>query len=332
MNGRFAALLELERGSNGDLAFTLYSNDTASSRAAQLARTAAASVAVSDRMSRLGIASQDQAGLFAPPAFDIRWPDPAKAGAPEDNVTFSTRYLLGFGMTILIFMMIILYGQWIAMSVVEEKLTRVMEVVLNAATPLDLMTGKVLGVGAVALLQYGALLATSLAALVLQAPLHDLVLGQGGGGVALPEGLTPGVLLLFGVYGVLGFLLYGVLYAAAGSLVSRQEDVQTVIMPLAIISTAGYLIATYGATGLLDSSSPVLVGLAQVPFLSPFMMLSRATGGQVTVPEILLSVAFLVAMIGIALVIASRLYAAGVLLYGQRPGMRSIWRILRTPA
>ena len=68
--------------------------------------------------------------------------------------------MLGFGMTILIFMMIILYGTWIAMSVVEEKSSRVMEVILNAATPFQLLTGKVLGVGAVALTQYVALLLT----------------------------------------------------------------------------------------------------------------------------------------------------------------------------
>ena len=78
--------------------------------------------------------------------------------------------MLGFGMTILIFMIILMYGNWIAMSVVEEKSSRVMEVVLNAATPFQLLAGKVLGVGAVALTQYVAVVAAGLVSLLLQGP------------------------------------------------------------------------------------------------------------------------------------------------------------------
>ena len=74
-------------------------------------------------------------------------------------------------------MMIILYGNWIAMSVVEEKSSRVMEVILNAATPFQLLTGKVLGVGAVAFTQYVALLVTAGAALLLQGTVAAIVLG-----------------------------------------------------------------------------------------------------------------------------------------------------------
>ena len=76
--------------------------------------------------------------------------------------------MLGFGTTVLIFMMIIIYGTWIAQSVVEEKSSRVMEVILNAATPFQLLTGKVLGVGAIALTQYAALLATGVIAVLAQ--------------------------------------------------------------------------------------------------------------------------------------------------------------------
>ncbi len=134
-------------------------------------------------------------------------------------------------MTILIFMMIVLYGNWVAMSVVEEKSSRVMEVILNAATPFELLGGKVLGVGAVAFLQYLAILLAGGLALLLQDRVASLVLGSGAG-MSLPEGLTITLLVLFCVYGVLGFLLYAVLYAAAGSLVSRQEDVNAAVMPM----------------------------------------------------------------------------------------------------
>ena len=240
-------------------------------------------------------------------------------------------YLLAFGMTLLIFMMIILYGNWVAMSVVEEKSSRVMEVILNAATPFQLLSGKVLGVGAVAFIQYLAILVAGGLALVLQDRVAAVVLGDSAG-VTLPEGLTIALLLLFGVYGVLGFLLYAVLYAAAGSLVSRQEDVNGAVMPMTLISMVGYLIGVYAATGLLDIRAGWVVVLSQIPFISPFMMLSRIAAGEAAGWEVALSIAILLATIPAVLWIAARIYAAGVLLYGQRPSMRAVWRLVRSPS
>jgi ABC-2 type transport system permease protein len=121
-----------------------------------------------------------------------------------------------------------------------------------------------------------------------------------------------------------------VLYAAAGSLVSRQEDVQAAVMPLAIVSTGGYLVAVYASTGLLDIRDAWMSILAQVPFVSPFLMLSRVTAGEASAPEVALSIVLLVLTIAAALWLAARIYAAGVLLYGQRPGIRSILRLART--
>jgi ABC-2 type transport system permease protein len=261
---------------------------------------------------------------------DVAWPDPTRSGPGPDDAQVGTDYLLGFGLSILIFMLIVLYGNWIAMSVVEEKSSRVMEVILNAATPFQLLTGKVLGVGAVALTQYAALLAAGVIALLAQDPIASLALGEGGDAVTLPAGLTIGMLLLLGVFGVLGFLLYGVLYAAAGSLVSRQEDVQAAVMPLALVSTAAYFVAVYSATGLIDIREGWMSLLALVPFVSPFLILSRITAGVASTPEVLLAIGLLVASIALALWIAARIYAAGVLLYGQRPGIRSIVRMART--
>jgi ABC-2 type transport system permease protein len=328
--GELTAVLAIERAPDLALTFTLYTNESATGRVAQLVRQASTPIAVADRLDRLGVAPADQASLFAPPAYAVDWPDPARTDAPESAVEKGSSYLLGFGMTILIFMMIILYGNWVAMSVVEEKSSRVMEVILNAARPVQLLTGKVVGVGAVAGVQYLAILAAGAVALLIQGPVSEMILGSGGGSIELPEGLTIGLLLEFVVYGVLGFMLYAVLYAAAGSLVSRQEDVSQVVMPMALVSTAGYMIAVYAATGVLDVRSGAIVLLSQVPFLSPFLMLSRSAAGEVAPWEIVLSIVLLLAAIAVSLWIAARIYAAGVLLYGQRPSLRTIFRLART--
>jgi ABC-2 type transport system permease protein len=215
--------------------------------------------------------------------------------------------------------------------VVEEKQSRVMELILNAATPFQLLTGKVLGVGAVAAIQYVAVIVTGAAAILLQGPLSGLLDGAGGsGGVSLPEGLTVGLMLLFGLYGVLGFLLYAVLFAAAGSLVSRQEDVSQITLPMTMVASLGYFVAVWAATGQLDARSGLVTVLSQIPFISPFLMLSRAATGEVATWEVALSVVLLFVAIAVSLWIASRIYAAGVLLYGQRPSLRKIWQIARS--
>jgi ABC-2 type transport system permease protein len=327
--GTFAAVLEIDRPTGGDLAFTLYTNENALGRTAGLIRQASTSIAVSDRLGRLGVGPADQASLFVPATFGVAWPDPARTDPVHGTTDILGRDMLAFGMTVLIFMMIILYGTWIAMSVVEEKSSRVMEVILNAATPFQLLTGKVLGVGAVAFTQYVALLATGVVALLAQDTVARTLLGTTDVS-SLPEGFSIPLLLWFGVYGVLGFLVYATLYAAAGSLVSRQEDVNAAVMPMTLVSTGGYLVAVYASTGVLDIRAGWVTALSQVPFVSPFMMIGRITSGQVTLPEVLLSIALLVGCIVLSLWVAARIYRAGVLLYGQRPGIRAIFRLVRS--
>jgi ABC-2 type transport system permease protein len=328
--GDYSALLGIARSTGGELDFTLFTNENSTGRTAQLVRQAANTIAIGDRLNRLEINPADQASLFTPAQFGVAWPDPAKTEPTQDTVAMVSQDMLAFGMTILIFMIIIMYGNWIAMSVVEEKSSRVMEVVLNAATPFQLLAGKVFGVGSVAFTQYAAIVGAGILALLIQGPVASAVLGEAGTAAALPEGLTIELLLLFVVYGILGFLAYAVLYAAAASLVSRTEDVNMVVMPMTLVSTGGYLIGIYAAMGLLDIRAGWILVLSQVPLLSPFMMLGRISTGVAAGWEVVLSVALLAAFIGGALWLAARVYAAGVLLYGQRPGVRAVLRLVRS--
>jgi len=329
MNGDAGAGLAITRSASGELDFVLYTNDSATGRTATLVRQAANAIAISDRLQQAGVKPADQATLFGPAEFRVSWPDPTRTDPTQDTLASVGEDMLGFGMTILIFMIIVMYGNWIAMSVVEEKSSRVMEVVLNAASPFQLLAGKVLGVGGVAFTQYGAVVVAGLASLALLDPIGSLVLGESASALSLPSGLTPGLLLTFGVYGVLGFLLYASLYAAAGSLVSRIEDVSAAVMPMTFLSMGGYFVGVYASIGLLDLGSGWITTLSLVPFFSPFMMLGRVAVGQAAPWEIVVSLALLVGAIVLAVWIAARIYAAGVLLYGQRPGARTVWRLLR---
>jgi ABC-2 type transport system permease protein len=328
-SGKYAGALAIERSAAGELTFAYYAKDTSSvkeSVTSALVQQAAQSLAVADRLARLGIEPGEQATLFAPASYEVLAADSTASGPASAN------FLLGFGLTVLIFMMIVLYGSWIAMSVVEEKSSRVVEVVLNAATPFQLLSGKVLGVGALAVLQYLAILCAGGVALVLQGPISRLLLGESAGvaGVGVPAGLDAGILVLLLVYGVLGFVLYSVLFAAAASLVSRQEDVNQSVMPMMLVATAGYLVAVYAGTGLLDARADWMGAVAQFPFFSPFMMLSRVTAGAAGPVEVGLSIVLLCVTIVGALWLAARIYSAGVLLYGQRPSLLRVWKLIRS--
>jgi ABC-2 type transport system permease protein len=129
---------------------------------------------------------------------------------------------------------------------------------------------------------------------------------------------------------VLAFGLYAVLYAAAASLVSRQEDVNAVVAPLSLVSTVGYVISVWAASGVVDLRSPLIVVLTQIPFLAPYFVPSRLAFGTISPIEVGSASLLLALSIPVAIWFAARLYSAGILMYGQRPGLRTLVRALRS--
>jgi ABC-2 type transport system permease protein len=204
-----------------------------------------------------------------------------------------------------------------------------MEIVLGAAKPFELLTGKVVGVGALGLVQYAAVFLAALLAMLLQGQIASIVLG-GQASIDLPSGVTLPVLVAFGIFFVLGFVLYATLFAGIASLVSRQEDVSQLISPLILVSSLGYLVAVYSSSGLIPMDSTVVALLSYVPFLSPYLILARMSMTEVQLWEPMLAIVILAAADVVALWFAARLYAAGVLMYGQKPGFRSLIKALRT--
>ena len=331
LDGSTAVVLALRRVTDGtdDLAFDLYSKDGQLARRNQLIRQASISITIQDRLTRAGVSPIDQARLFTPPEFEILPADPNAIPGPESSPDSATAFLTGFGLSIAIFMAIILYGQWIAYSVAEEKNSRVMEIVLAAATPFQLLAGKVIGVGSLAILQYVIVSLPMILALVFQGQIAALVFGDAVPEASLGGGLSIGLIATFGVLFVLGFAIYACLYAGAASLVSRQEDINQIVAPLTLISVVGYLVATYAGTGLIPIDSPLVVVLSFIPLFSPYLMLTRLSVGTAGALDVVVAVALLAVAIPVALWLAARLYRSGVLMYGQAPSPRTLWKALR---
>jgi ABC-2 type transport system permease protein len=220
---------------------------------------------------------------------------------------------------ILMFITILIYGMWVATGVAAEKSSRVMELMISAASPRQLLIGKVVGIGGAGLTQYLAIAAPVIFVLALQDQIAKAILGAGGGG--LPTGgLTIGLLGAYGVFFLLGFTLFALIYAAVGSFVSRPDDLQTLSLPLSMLAMAGYLCALLVLLGSRGAFAKIP---SFVPPLSPFAMLARLMVSNVEPWEVLLSLAILIATIILVAAATVRIYATGVLLYGQRPGIRA---------
>jgi ABC-2 type transport system permease protein len=265
---------------------------------------------------------------FVIPAFSVIDAGAAGSGgggASIDAAEYASRRIVGIVFVVLSFLTLVFYGLWVASGVVAEKANRVMELLISAATAPQLVVGKIVGIGLAGLTQVGLVLAPALVTMLTSGQIGNAVLGTDAGGSSL-AGLSPGLVLAFLVYFVLGFAVYAALYAGAGSLLSRAEDLQIVALPLSIPAIAGYLPAVLalsgGATGVIRVAS-------YVPLWSPFVMMARLSIGRVEPWELALSLGLLAATVPLVTLLAIRVYRAGVVLYGQPPTLRTFLRALR---
>jgi ABC-2 type transport system permease protein len=252
----------------------------------------------------LGLSADEAASIAAPapPASAVLDPpDPADAG--QQAAVF-------VGM-LLLYLAVILFGQLVMMAVVEEKSSRVVEVLLSRVLPYRLLAGKVLGVGALAVIQLSVLAGASY--LVATRLLPDDV----------EIDLGPGLLASIVGWFLLGFAFFAVLYAALVSTVTRQEDVQSVaLIPMFFILPA-YLIAIFAGS---DPDSTLIRITSIVPPFSPFVMPVRSAAADVPAWELGLSIVLLLAATYGMIRLAGRIYTGAILSIGQKVSLRQAWR------
>ena len=324
--GRLDGVLSVTRRGDGGLDFAFHARDSATSARAQVIAFAAEGVAILEWTGSLPRGAD--APVFRQPSFDVQTVISAGGSdaKPIDQQQLAGRSILATVFVVLLFISLVTYGMWVATSVATEKTSRVMELLISATRPRTLLVGKVVGVGAAGLTQCLAIVLPALGVFLLQDRIAALVLDPSVGPGAPIVSLTPGMLAAYAAFFLLALVLYAFVYAAAGSLVSRQEDVQQLAMPLSFLTMAGYLLAIIGLGSI---AARWVVVLSFVPFLSPFVMVARIMVGSAEPWEIAVSLALLVVSIGVVAVLAERVYDAGVLLYGQRPGVRLFFAAMR---
>lgn len=225
----------------------------------------------------------------------------------------------------LLYFTILLYGQNVLRSVIEEKQTRVAEMIVSSVSPTKLLAGKVLGVGAVGLTQ----LMIWMAAVFVMAKYRATLLGMLGVSVTPFIGVPPistAMLLVLVLYFLLGYILYASLFAAVGAMTSSEQEAQQAQLPVVLLLVGGIMFL-----------QPVLSApdgrLAQVlswfPFTAPIMMPLRMTAVEIAPWDIALSILALVAAAYLGIAIAARIYRTGILMYGKRASIREVLRWVR---
>ena len=232
-------------------------------------------------------------------------------------------YVIAF----VLYMMLVLYGQQILRGVMEEKTSRVAEVVIASVSTDTLLAGKVIGVGAASLTQIVAW--SLLTGAVYKG--RGLILAKFGvGSMALPLphlGLVAGILLL--LFFVLGFIFYAALFAAMGSTVSNEQDVQQASLPIMLMLVASIV---FVQPILLDPASTFSKVMSWLPFSAPMLMPLRMTLVQIRWYELTAVLLGLLAGCGLATWFAARVYRVGMLMYGKRPTFRELARWVRRAA
>jgi ABC-2 type transport system permease protein len=238
----------------------------------------------------------------------LQRPLPVEALEPVD-ARRSESATVAFVGVLLLYGQLFAYGYWVAAGVVEEKSSRVVEVLLATLRPSHLLRGKILGIGLLGLLQ------------LLLIGLVGLFASTAVGSLEFPSGAiaTMGVVL---VWFVLGFFFYAGLFAVAGSIVTRQEDLQTTMTPLTILIIASFIIGL-SATGDPDSTLAVVASL--LPFSSPLVMPTRIVLGDAAPWEVVASLAISVVSTAALIPIATKVYSRALL----RPGRVRIRQVLR---
>jgi ABC-2 type transport system permease protein len=215
-------------------------------------------------------------------------------------------------MVMLLYMAVLLYGISVMRSVLEEKTSRVLEVLLSSATSTQLMAGKLLGVGAVGLTQ---ILVWVVIAGVFALPAMAMQ-------PALSEFQIPvGVLVAFAVFFLLGYLLFSTMYATIGAITTTEQEGQQlqflVIIPL-ILSV--FMLSPVVRT----PDAPLVVWMSMIPFFSPVVMYARIVVQTPPLWQIVLSLVLLIATIGGMMILCARIYRIGILIYGKRPNLPEI--------
>jgi len=264
-------------------------------------------------------------------------------GIEEDSNAFVSS-IAGILIGVFIFIGLFGYGAILMRSVIEEKTSRIVEIITSSVKPIELMVGKLVGVCLVALTQFGLWIATYAGITVLAAPVAQFFITQRMGSVPT-DMVNPGMesasvdlsfldqfsvnpvfLMYFFVFFILGFLMYSSIFAAIGAAVDSEQDSQQFMTPVMLPILIGYML-NFRIAEVPDSTFATIVSL--FPLTSPINMMTRLLVSNVPFWEVLLSIVLLIASVAGMMLLSAKIYRTGILMYGKKPSFKEIFKWIR---
>ena len=264
-------------------------------------------------------------------------------GFATESSDLEIKMVIGFASTFMIYMFIFLYAAQIMRGVIEEKTSRIVEVIISSIKPMQLMMGKIIGIASVGMLQF--LIWILLTSVFMIAAAASGILSPDLAGVdpamMAAEGMDPSTMsLAFGTiqalnlplilgcfvfYFIGGYLMYGALFAAVGAAVDSETDTQQFMLPLTMPMVLSFIMAT---RIMQEPGSDLSFWLSIIPFTSPVSMMMRLPFG-VPIWEMALSMTLLVLGFLFTTWLAGRIYRIGILTFGKKVTYRDLWRWIR---
>ena len=280
-------------------------------------RAAVKEAVLAQRLEMAGIdSSRVRAVTFIPLKMNsVRITDEGRGGSGTVSIIFAG------AVAFLLYMTIILYGQNVLRGVLEEKTTRVAEVVVSSVQPETLLAGKILGVGGVGLTQQILWVIATVTMFKLRGPILQKF-GVSTIPFQLPS-ISIGLALLLLLFFLLGFIFYSSLYAAVGSSVNTEQEAQQAVQPMMILLV---FTAIFINPILINPTSTLATVMSLLPFSAPIIMPLRLSLGSVPWYELAISLGGLILACWGATWLAARIYRVGLLMYGKKPTFREMGR------
>ncbi len=276
-------------------------------------RSALENAVMTQALSSRGIAKADIDNILHDVSLDVKRIDKGK----ETKVDAAANFFAYMAMVMLLYFIVLIYGMMVMRSVIEEKSSRIMEVILSCVTPRELLTGKIAGVAAVGLTQ---VLIWITVVMLASAP------GLLASDLLRKVHISTLAMVTFPIFFLLGYLLYATLYAALGAAINTEQEgqqMQFVIMSPLIVGLAMMVPV------IQHSNSGLATWMSMIPFISPIVMYLRIAVEAPPLWQIALSVAILIATVYGLLILCSRIYRIGILMYGKRPTLPEIIKWIR---
>jgi ABC-2 type transport system permease protein len=273
---------------------------------------------VENRLAQRGIRLQDFNEIIRD--VDVKLVRITAAGESEEK---GQTFVAAVIMAAILYTTLLMYGVFTMRSVLEEKTTRVMEILVSSARPSEILAGKILALASVAITQY---LIWILSASLFTAYSRAIIARVSPAGKMPPLEIPTSTLAFLVVFFLTGYLLYASMYAAVGSLVSSEEDAQQLQWPVTLPLVASIILFN---VIVQNPNSNLAVALSMVPFFSPVLMVFRIALQTPPLWQILLSLAILAASAAGIVYASAKIYRVGILMYGKRPSLVEVFRWLR---